>query len=156
MEVSILVDGGNTHNFIQSRIVSSLQLPITNSTKFGVMVGNGETLTCEGMCVAVPIESQKRIFLVDFYVLLIQGAEVVLGVQWLQLLGPVLLDYQNLTMEFSWHNEKIHLKGEQNGSSQVSLNQLRKMHSRGVISSMFQITLIQQEAVITVFRCKGM
>ena len=66
MEVSILVDGGSTHNFIQSRIVSSLQLPITDSTKFGVMVGNGETLTCEGMCAVVPIEFKNEFFLLIF------------------------------------------------------------------------------------------
>ena len=52
----------------------------------------------------------------DCYILPIQGAEVVLGVQWLLLFGPVLLDYQKLTMEFSWQNETIQLQGEQGGS----------------------------------------
>ena len=79
-----------------------LQLPVTCDRKFEVMVGNGEKLTCEGMCSAIPLQTQKRIFLVDCYVLPIQGAEVVLGVQWLQLLGPIVMDYHKLTMQFSW------------------------------------------------------
>ena len=104
MEVYVLVDGGNTHNFIQSKIASMLNLPITDNKKFDVMVGNGETLRCEEICVAIPIRIQKKVFLADFYILPIQGTDVVLGVQWLQLLGPIMLDYQKLTMEFSWQD----------------------------------------------------
>ena len=69
----MLVDGGSTHNFIQSRIVSMLNLCITTNKHFEVMVGNGETLKCEGMCVVVPIRIQKKIFLVDFYLLLMSA-----------------------------------------------------------------------------------
>lgn len=148
VNVYVLVDGGSTHNFIQARIVSMLQLPITNNKQFEVMVGNRDSLKCEGIYAAIPIQIQKRIFLVDFYVLLIQGAEVVLGVQWLQLLGPILLDYQKLTKEFSWQKERIQLQGEQYGSQQVSLNQLRKIQDKGVVSSMFQITMLQEVAAL--------
>ena len=76
----MLVDGGSTRNFIQSRIVSILNLPITTNKHFEVMVGNGETLKCEGMCAIVPIWIQKKVFLVDFYILHIQGIDVVLKV----------------------------------------------------------------------------
>ena len=58
-----------------------LQLSITNNSKFEVMVGNGDILTCEGMCVVVPIKIQNRVFLVDCCILPIQGREFVLGVQ---------------------------------------------------------------------------
>ena len=114
------------------------------------MVGNDEILRCEGMCPAVPLRIQKEIFLVDFYILPIQGVEIVLGVQWLQLLGPIVLDYQKLTMEFSWQNEKIQLQGEQHGSQKISLNQLMKLLKKGVLSSMLQITLLKEEVPIPV------
>ena len=78
MEVYVLVDRGSTHNFIQSRLVSMLNLPITTNKKFEVMVRNSETLKCEGMCAVVPIRIQNKIFLVDFYILPIQGTDVVL------------------------------------------------------------------------------
>ena len=83
MELCILVDGGSTHNFIQAGIISLLKLPINSYRKFEVIVGNGNTLTCEGVCAVVPIKIQNKVFLVDCYILPIQGAEVVLGVQWL-------------------------------------------------------------------------
>ena len=84
-----------------------LKLPVSCDRKFEVMVGNGEKLTCEGMCSAIPIQIQKWIFVVDFCVLPIERVEVVLRVQWLQLLGPILIDYQKLTKQFSWENETI-------------------------------------------------
>ena len=142
IDISVLVDGSSTHNFIQSRVVSVLNLPITFNKQFEVMVGNVEILHCEGLCTAVPIRIQKKIFFVDFYILPIQGTDVVLGVQWLQLLGPIRLDYQMLTMEFSWQDEKVHLQGEQHGSQQIFLNQLRRLQTKKGVASMFQITLL--------------
>ena len=44
------------------------------------MVGNEEILKCEGFYLAVPIHIHKHVFLVDFYILPIQGADVVFGV----------------------------------------------------------------------------
>ena len=72
----------------------------------------------------------------------IQGADVVFGVQWLQLLGPIVVDYQKLFMDFDWENEHIHLQGERQMSQKVSMNQLCKLQHKGVISSMFQITML--------------
>ena len=68
--------------------------------------------------------------------------------QWLQLMGPIILDYQRLTMEFSWQDEKIHLQEEQQGSQQISMNQLKKLQTKGVVSSMFQITLLKLEVSV--------
>ena len=95
------------------------------------------------------LELKRKFFFVDFYILPIQGTDVVLGVQWLQLLGPILLDYQKLTMEFSWQGEKIHLQGEQHGSQQISLNQLRKLHTKKGVASMFQISLLPGDVPTT-------
>ncbi|VFQ96020.1 unnamed protein product [Cuscuta campestris] len=51
-------------------------------------------------------------FTVDLYVLPIHGPDVVLGVQWLQLLGKVTLDYAHLTMEFLWKGSRYLLGRE--------------------------------------------
>ena len=80
------------------------------------MVGNGDVMRCKGMCTAVPIQIQQKVFLVDFYILPIQGVDMVLGVQWLQLLGSIVIDYQKLTMQFNWDNKIISLQGERRDS----------------------------------------
>ena len=80
LNVQILVYEGRTHNFLQSRVVALLNLTVSTERQFDVVVGNGEVLKCEGLCSTIPVQIQKHVFLVDFHVLPIQGADVVLGV----------------------------------------------------------------------------
>lgn len=99
-KVATLVDSGSTHNLIQDRIAKLLDLPAQQARSFQVLVGNGEELKCSSICPQVPLQMGPNQFLVDLYVLPISGAELVLGVQWLKTLGPVLTDYNHLTMHF--------------------------------------------------------
>ncbi|XP_061344808.1 uncharacterized protein LOC133290697 [Gastrolobium bilobum] len=146
-EMLLLVDEGSTHNFLQPQMVSSLHLPMSTDRQFDVMVGNGQVLKCQGFCAAVPVKIHQHIFLVDFQVLPIQGVDMVLGVQWPQLLGPIAVDYQRLTMEFTWEGEVIKLQGEQH-SSPFSLNQFKKIHNSGQIASLYQLTVIDSQQTV--------
>lgn len=101
--VQILIDGESTHNFLQQELVSSLQLSPRDTSTLRVTVGNGEELQCNQVCTNISVKIQKHDFQVDFHVLPIQGADVVLGVQWLKSLGPVLTDYTALTMKFIYN-----------------------------------------------------
>ncbi|KAM3236825.1 hypothetical protein P3L10_011854 [Capsicum annuum] len=47
--ITILVDGGSTHNFIQTQAAKFLNLMVTPITNFAVVVGNGQRLQCEGV-----------------------------------------------------------------------------------------------------------
>lgn len=44
-----------------------------------------------------------ELFHVDCYALQLEGFDVVLGVQWLRTLGPIVWDFDHLTMSFWWH-----------------------------------------------------
>ena len=61
---------------------------------------------------AVPIELQGHKFSIDLFVLSIEGLDVVLGIQWLQLFGRVSHDYSTSTMEFLKDDRSVVLKGE--------------------------------------------
>ncbi|KAJ0095807.1 hypothetical protein Patl1_15988 [Pistacia atlantica] len=100
--MEILVDGGSTHNFLQERVALHLGIPITASSNFTVMIGNGEVLHCSGVCADVELVLDGHQFLLDLFVLLIKGANLVLGVQWLSTLGPILMDYKTPTLSFTW------------------------------------------------------
>lgn len=41
-----------------------------------------------------------------------EGANIVLGVQWLETLGAVTIDYKNMTMEFGYQGKLIKLQGD--------------------------------------------
>lgn len=55
----------------------------------------------------------------DLHVLPISGANVVLGVPWLKLLGPILTDYNPLSMQFIHEGRVVELKGDTNGTLNI-------------------------------------
>lgn len=98
--VVILIDGGNTHNFVQERLVKNLGLMSQPTQSLRVMVGNGNEVDCHRIFQGITVHVQGRVIIIDLHVLPLCGADIVLGVQWLKSLGPVLTDYNTLTMKF--------------------------------------------------------
>lgn len=78
--VMVLIDGGSTNNFIQSRLADQLQLVVQPSSHLRVTVSNGDALTCGGECSGVPLKIGKALFTVDVILLPIYSADVVLSV----------------------------------------------------------------------------
>ena len=56
--VTVLIDGGSTHNFIDQAIVSKFGLPVIQDKKFQVMVANWEKIECVGQCWALTLTIQ--------------------------------------------------------------------------------------------------
>lgn len=77
--VTILVDSGSTHSFIDKHFSERLQLPSTTSGSFEVLVANGEKLQSEGVCKGVVIDCQGRKLQVSLLKLPITGCQIVLG-----------------------------------------------------------------------------
>ncbi|KAL5807034.1 hypothetical protein ACOSQ3_029918 [Xanthoceras sorbifolium] len=99
-EVTVLIDGGSTHNFMDQEIVNKLGLPVIRNKSFQVMVGNCEKIEYTGRSLNLTLVIQNHPIRADFYILLRAACQVVLGVQWLETLGPVETDYKKLTMTF--------------------------------------------------------
>ena len=77
---------------------------------FNVTVANGEKLLVQDLCVDMHVEIQGEVIIADFFVLYLHGCDMVLGVQWLQTVGPIFWDFMHLTMQFTlgqrmviWH-----------------------------------------------------
>ncbi|GMI93353.1 hypothetical protein HRI_003004600 [Hibiscus trionum] len=126
--VRILIDGGSTHNFIQSRVAKHLALPITRTLNFTILVGNGQRLNNEGCARDVPVIVQNTKLQTDFYILPIEGADVVLGVAWMATLGPITMDFSKLTFEFMHDNTRHCWQGDSElGPQQIHLQSLRRL-----------------------------
>lgn len=52
---------------------------------------------------------------IDFYVLGINDYDVVIGIQWLKLLGQIVWDLNNLKMSFTWQQKTLILHGLHSG-----------------------------------------
>ena len=89
-KIIVLIDSGSTHNFISTKLSNMLQLPIKPTSAFTVRVANGENLICQGKFEKVHILIQDVPFSLTIYSLPTSGLDMVLDVQWLELLGSVV------------------------------------------------------------------
>lgn len=90
--LSILIDSGSTHNFIQAEVATRLGYGMQELPTFKVFIGSGEYLVCKEVCRQVSISIQNTDIVEDLFVLAMGGANVVLGIQWLGKLGLVTTD----------------------------------------------------------------
>lgn len=75
------------------------------------MVSNGNRLQYNSYCSNVPICLATTKFLIELYILPINGADVVLDIQRLKTLGPITTNYDSLTTQFTNLSNTIHLQG---------------------------------------------
>jgi hypothetical protein len=143
IRVKILVDGGSSDNFIQPRVAQALKLPIEPAPNLRVLVGNGQTLTAEGLIQHVPLQIQGQEIQVPVYLLQISGADVILGSTWLATLGPHVADYAALTLKFFQNGRFITLQGESDReATQAQLNHFKRLHNTRAIEECFAIQMI--------------
>ncbi|XP_021992021.1 uncharacterized protein LOC110888826 [Helianthus annuus] len=137
-QVTILVDSGSTHNILQPCIASLLRLPTTPIKPFSVMVGNGEHLQCNGFLPQVPVTLNKHVFHTPCYVLPIEGADLVLGMEWLASLGPVMADFSIPSLTFNKDGQQCILQGDSFNSlvSPSSLSSLMRHTSVASLHTM--------------------
>ena len=133
LEVVALIDSGSTHNFISDRVAQLLRLSVISTDPFPVRVANGEKINCQGRFEQVTVHLQGIPFMLTLYALPIAGLDLVLGVQWLEMLGPVVCDWKQLTMGFMWDNTQQQLQGIDMGTIQeASVKELSKEFRQGL------------------------
>ena len=108
---TILVDSGSTHNFISEKLATKVNLKPTNAKKISVTVASGDKLVSKGKCVGVRLRLKAFTVITDFYIIPLDGYDIVLGTQWLKTLGEIWWDFSKLIMRFTINNKEITLKG---------------------------------------------
>ncbi|XP_058775850.1 uncharacterized protein LOC131650137 [Vicia villosa] len=137
LTVMVLVDTGSTHNILQPRIAHHLNLPTTPIPQFSVMVGNGSHLQCEGICNNVKLTLQDKQFKLPFYLLPIEGADVVLGMAWLRTLGTIQADFSIPSITFNHNNASMTLEGDSASLPQhTTFHQFKQLVHQDSISSL--------------------
>jgi hypothetical protein len=61
-------------------------------------VANGDRVTSPGCCRNLSVSISNEQFIIDCYGLSISSYDMVLGVQWLESLGPVMWDFDSRTI----------------------------------------------------------
>jgi hypothetical protein len=100
VRLTMLVDSGSTQNFIDTEAASHTEITLYARLGLRVTVANGDRLTSPGCCQDLAIKIGDEAFSLDCYGLMLGTYDMVLGVQWLESLGPILWDFQQRTLAF--------------------------------------------------------
>jgi hypothetical protein len=99
-KVIILIDSGSTHNFIHHRISQETHCYIHAVNNFQIMIANGGSMKCGGRCENVCLQIGQYHLKSHMFSIDMGGCDIVLSVEWLHTLGPILMDFKELTMQF--------------------------------------------------------
>jgi hypothetical protein len=143
-KVIILVDSGNTHNFIHRCIAQKTHCYIHAVNNFQIMITNCGSMKCGGHCENVHLQIgdyhlKSHMFSIDM-----GGCDIVLGADWLRTLGPILMDFKDLTMQFDQEGHRYKFQGINSGSPKIiSAHRMEKMLKKGHSGVITQLHTIQ-------------
>jgi len=131
-KVTILIDLGSTHNFINYKLEKDLNCFVYPALEFQVMIASRGTINCSGKCHSIKLKMGKYFLNSPMISIQMGGDDVVLGVQWLQSLGTMEFYFQDIFMKFSLDGKEIDLRGIQWKSSKVMRsNSMGKLLKKG-------------------------
>ncbi|KZV19296.1 peroxidase 64 [Dorcoceras hygrometricum] len=107
-----MMDSGASHNFISRKLVDVLGLPIDETVKFGVCLGDGGRVACTGICKRLVVDLRQCNILIDTYVFELGGVDLILGIDWLRTLGEVVVNWEAMRMSFKLGTETVTLTGD--------------------------------------------
>ena len=99
-KVIVLIDSGSAHNFIHCKIAKKLNCFRYPAPECQVMVVSGGTINCSRKCHNIKLSMGEYVLNSPMLSIPIGGADVLLGVQWLQSLGTIAFNFQELFLKF--------------------------------------------------------
>jgi hypothetical protein len=118
-KVIIQVDSGSTHNFIHHRIYQETNCYILVVNNFQIMIANGGSMKCGGNCENVCLQIGQYHLKYHMFAIDMGGCDIVLDVEWLHTLGPILMDFKALTMQFQQEGQQYQFQGLTLGSPEI-------------------------------------
>jgi hypothetical protein len=108
------------------------------------MVANGGSMKCGGFCENVHLQIGDYHLESHMFSIYMGGCDIVLGVDWLRILGPILMDFKALTMQFDQEGHQYKFQGIIVGSPEViSSHHIEKLLKKGHSSVISQLHAIQ-------------
>jgi hypothetical protein len=106
-----LLDFGITHNFISEVAALRTELPLQHQPHLMAMVANGECVTCVDVIRDAPLTISGTSFPADLYVMPLVGYDVVLSTRCLTVLGPIMWDFSNHVVSFTYQGRAFCWQG---------------------------------------------
>lgn len=80
--------------------------PLTGTASYRVVMGTCLIVKGDGICRQVPLKLSGLLVEKDFLTFELGSSDVILGMQWLRILGKMQVDWNTLTMSFDVRETK--------------------------------------------------
>jgi hypothetical protein len=142
-KVIVLIDSSSAHNFIHYKLPKALNFFVYPAPEFQVMIADGGTINCSGKFNKINLTMGEYVVNIPMITIPMGGVDVVLGIQWLQSLGTISFNFQELFIKFSLEGKEIELRGiigkPNNVISSNGITKLLKKGHQGVIAQLFSL-----------------
>ncbi|RZS13214.1 hypothetical protein BHM03_00044764 [Ensete ventricosum] len=88
--VIVLIDIGNIHNFMRSKVATCLMLQKEDYSGFEVKAANGQILKLNQKRPRVKLIIQEKDIVADFFLLPLDDFDIVLDIDWLSTIEDIL------------------------------------------------------------------
>jgi hypothetical protein len=106
-----LLDSCSTDNFNKMGVKRRIRLePV--GTAMRVAVTNGNRIHCDGVAHNMAMRINQEDFSISCFGIDMRGFNLILGVDYLHTLGPIVWDFEDLSVSFWWGARRVSLKGE--------------------------------------------
>eukprot|EP00253_Pinus_taeda_P027532 PITA_27532 len=123
------------------------------SPEFQVIVANGRTINCSGKCHNIKLSMGEYVLNSPMLSIPMGGVDVVLGVQWLQSLGMITFNFQELFLEKKSEGKEVELGGITRKSGKIiisnGMTKLLKEEQRGVIAQLCSLEVPTSKSSIS-------
>lgn len=116
--VTILIDSGSSHNFVDIGLVKRLKKVLDKGHVFNVKIADGGEVATHGTLAQVPITIQEFNCISNLYAISLGGFDV-LGVQWLRTLGLIFWDFDKLYMQFTKRSQTFCINSPDSNVDQI-------------------------------------
>lgn len=111
-DVVVLIDSGATHNFVSKDLVQELKLSTDKTRGYSVLTAGGVTFTGAGRCSELELELPRCTVTSSFLPLELGSADVILGIQWLETLGNMKVNWKLQILRFRVGTDRYVLQGD--------------------------------------------
>ncbi|GAU49450.1 hypothetical protein TSUD_137940 [Trifolium subterraneum] len=94
--VLILIDSGATHNFISYPLVHKMNWEIEETPPMNIKLGDGSCSKTKGSCVNLGVSIEDIPFRLNAHLFELGVVDMVLGMEWLQTLGDMIVNWNKL------------------------------------------------------------
>lgn len=120
-EVVLLLDSGSCGTFISSDAVNRLGLETTSVPSVTVTMANGAKSVVNTGVAKVQWQCQKAKFCTDMKVFDLPHYDIIVGMDWLQTLGPMWIDWDKKTFRIKQDGKRVTVRGVKDKTSECTL-----------------------------------